>query len=159
MLLKLDYLCRKNRTMFLKILILDVHRQKNFGNLKGSTPKEQYDYYEKKYLNNATYVKSLLQEYPELKRLLELKNNSIQRAECEIRKSLYAEKQEFPAGRYNIYLMIPMDGKKKLRIFPVKTKVRWSIIISEWAYICFWDMPSEQQIFMVKILLHMENIL
>lgn len=27
----------------------------------------------KKYLNNATYVKSLLQEYPELKRLLELK--------------------------------------------------------------------------------------
>ena len=35
--------------MFLKILILDVHRQKNFGNLKGSTPKEQYDYYEKKY--------------------------------------------------------------------------------------------------------------
>ena len=29
-LLKLDYLCRKNRTMFLKILILDVHRQKNF---------------------------------------------------------------------------------------------------------------------------------
>lgn len=59
--------------MFLKILILDVHRQKNFGNLKGSTPKEQYDYYEKKYLNNATYVKSLLQEYPELKRLLELK--------------------------------------------------------------------------------------
>ena len=73
MLLKLDYLCRKNRTMFLKILILDVHRQKNFGNLKGSTPKEQYDYYEKKYLNNATYIKSLLQEYPELKRLLELK--------------------------------------------------------------------------------------
>ena len=70
-LLKLDYLCRKNRTMFLKILILDVHRQKNFGNLKGSTPKEQYDYYEKKYLNNATYIKSLLQEYPELKRLLE----------------------------------------------------------------------------------------
>lgn len=69
------------------------------------------------------------------------------------------KKQEFPAGRYNIYLMIPMDGKKKLRIFPVKTKVRWSIIISEWAYICFWDMPSEQQIFMVKILLHMENIL
>ena len=66
-----NYLCRKNRTMFLKILILDVHRQKNFGNLKGSTPKEQYDYYEKKYLNNATYVKSLLQEYPELKRLLE----------------------------------------------------------------------------------------
>ena len=53
--------------MFLKILILDVHRQKNFGNLKGSTPKEQYDYYEKKYLNNATYIKSLLQEYPELK--------------------------------------------------------------------------------------------
>ena len=80
--------------MFLKILILDVHRQKNFGNLKGSTPKEQYDYYEKKYLNNATYVKSLLQEYPELKRLLELKNNSIQRAECEIRKSLYAEKEQ-----------------------------------------------------------------
>ena len=66
--------------MFLKILILDVHRQKNFGNLKGSTPKEQYDYYEKKYLNNATYIKSLLQEYPELKRLLELKNNSIQRS-------------------------------------------------------------------------------
>lgn len=94
MLLKLDYLCRKNRTMFLKILILDVHRQKNFGNLKGSTPKEQYDYYEKKYLNNATYIKSLLQEYPELKRLLELKNNSIQRAECEIRKSLYAEKEQ-----------------------------------------------------------------
>ncbi len=94
MLLKLDYLCRKNRTMFLKILILDVHRQKNFGNLKGSTPKEQYDYYEKKYLNNATYVKSLLQEYPELKRLLELKNNSIQRAECEIWKSLYAEKEQ-----------------------------------------------------------------
>ena len=80
--------------MFLKILILDVHRQKNFGNLKGSTPKEQYDYYEKKYLNTATYVKSLLQEYPELKRLLELKNNSIQRAECEIRKSLYAEKEQ-----------------------------------------------------------------
>ena len=159
MLLKLDYLCRKNRTMFLKILILDVHRQKNFGNLKGSTPKEQYDYYEKKYLNNATYIKSLLQEYPELKRLLELKNNSTQRAECEIGKSLYAEKQEFPAGRYNIYLMIPMDGKKKLRIFPVKTKARWSIIISEWAYICFWDMPLEQQIFMVKILSHMENIL
>ena len=50
--------------------------------------------YEKKYLNNATYVKSLLQEYPELKRLLELKNNSIQRAECEIRKSLYAEKEQ-----------------------------------------------------------------
>lgn len=49
--------------------------------------------------------------------------------------------------------------EEKLRIFPVKTKVRWSIIISEWAYICFWDMPSEQQIFMVKILLHMENIL
>ena len=33
-------------------------------------------------------------EYPELKRLLELKNNSIQRAECEIRKSLYAEKEQ-----------------------------------------------------------------
>ena len=48
----------------------------------------------KKYLNNATYIKSLLQEYPELKRLLELKNNSIQRAECEIRKSLYAEKEQ-----------------------------------------------------------------
>lgn len=39
--------------MFLKILILDVHRQKNFGNLKGSTPKEQYDYYEKKYLRQS----------------------------------------------------------------------------------------------------------
>ena len=74
MLLKLDYLCRKNRTMFLKILILDVHRQKNFGNLKRKyAKKNKYDYYEKKYLNNATYIKSLLQEYPELKRLLELK--------------------------------------------------------------------------------------
>ena len=80
--------------LVIRIKILDIYEQKVRGNLKGCTPKEQYDYYEKTYLNNATYVKSLLQEYPELKRLLELKNNSTQRAECEIRKSLYAEKEQ-----------------------------------------------------------------
>ena len=83
-----------NNAISERIFILSIHEQKAKGNLKGNTSEEQYDYYEKKYLNNATYVKSLLQEYPELKRLLELKNNSIQRAECEIRKSLYAEKEQ-----------------------------------------------------------------
>ena len=77
-----------------RIVIFDIYRKKTNHDLRGNNVKEQYDYYEKKYLNNATYVKSLLQEYPELKRLLELKNNSIQRAECEIRKSLYAEKEQ-----------------------------------------------------------------
>ena len=77
-----------------RIVIFDIYRKKNNHDLRCNNVKEQYDYYEKKYLNNATYVKSLLQEYPELKRLLELKNNSIQRAECEIRKSLYAEKEQ-----------------------------------------------------------------
>lgn len=77
-----------NNAISERIFILSIHEQKAKGNLKGNTSEEQYDYYEKTYLNNATYVKSLLQEYPELKRLLELKNNSIQRAECEIRKSL-----------------------------------------------------------------------
>ena len=68
MLLKLDYLCRKTRTMFLKILILDVHRQKNFGKSKRKYAKRNNMIIMKKnYLNNATYVKSLLQEYPELK--------------------------------------------------------------------------------------------
>ena len=83
-----------NNAISERIFILSIHEQKAKGNLKGNTSEEQYDYYEKKYLNNATYIKSLLQEYPELKRLLELKNNSIQRAECEIRKSLYAEKEQ-----------------------------------------------------------------
>ena len=70
-----------NNAISERIFILSIHEQKAKGNLKGNTSEEQYDYYEKTYLNNATYVKSLLQEYPELKRLLELKNNSIQRAE------------------------------------------------------------------------------
>ena len=83
-----------NNAISERIFILSIHEQKAKGNLKGNTSEEQYDYYEKTYLNNATYVKSLLQEYPELKRLLELKNNSTQRAECEIRKSLYAEKEQ-----------------------------------------------------------------
>ena len=48
----------------------------------------------KNILTIATYIKSLLQEYPELKRLLELKNNSTQRQKCEIGKSLYAEKEQ-----------------------------------------------------------------
>ena len=52
--------------LVIRIKILDIYEQKVRGNLKGCTPKEQYDYYEKTYLNNATYVKSLLQEYPEL---------------------------------------------------------------------------------------------
>lgn len=77
-----------------RIVIFDIYRKKTNHDLRGNNVKEQYDYYEKKYLNNATYIKSLLQEYPELKRLLELKNNSTQRAECEIRKSLYAEKEQ-----------------------------------------------------------------
>ena len=80
-----------NNAISERIFILSIHEQKAKGNLKGNTSEEQYDYYEKTYLNNATYVKSLLQEYPELKRLLELKNNSTQRAECEIRKSLYCK--------------------------------------------------------------------
>lgn len=83
-----------NNAISERIFILSIHEQKAKGNLKENTSEEQYDYYEKTYLNNATYVKSLLQEYPELKRLLELKNNSTQRAECEIRKSLYAEKEQ-----------------------------------------------------------------
>ncbi len=65
-----------NNAISERIFILSIHEQKAKGNLKGNTSEEQYDYYEKTYLNNATYVKSLLQEYPELKRLLELKNNS-----------------------------------------------------------------------------------
>lgn len=32
----------------IRIKILDIYEQKVRGNLKGSTPKEQYDYYEKK---------------------------------------------------------------------------------------------------------------
>ena len=36
--------------------------------------------------------------------------------------TIYAEKQEFPAGRYNIYLMIPMDGKKKIENIPCKNE-------------------------------------
>ena len=59
-----------------RIVIFDIYRKKTNHDLRGNNVKEQYDYYEKKYLNNATYIKSLLQEYPELKRLLELKNNS-----------------------------------------------------------------------------------
>lgn len=62
-----------NNAISERIFILSIHEQKAKGNLKGNTSEEQYDYYEKTYLNNATYVKSLLQEYPELKRLLELK--------------------------------------------------------------------------------------
>ena len=46
--------------LVIRIKILDIYEQKVRGNLKGCTPKEQYDYYEKTYLNNATYVKSLL---------------------------------------------------------------------------------------------------
>ena len=83
-----------NNAISERIFIFSIHEQKGNGNLKVNTSEEQYDYFEKTYLNNATYVKSLLQEYPELTRLLELKNNSIQRAECEIRKSLYAEKEQ-----------------------------------------------------------------
>lgn len=49
-----------NNAISERIFILSIHEQKAKGNLKGNTSEEQYDYYEKTYLNNATYVKSLL---------------------------------------------------------------------------------------------------
>ena len=56
-------------------LILSIHEQNGERQSKREILlKNNMIIMKKNYLNNATYIKSLLQEYPELKRLLELKN-------------------------------------------------------------------------------------
>ena len=45
-----------------RIVIFDIYRKKTNHDLRGNNVKEQYDYYEKKYLNNAREFDSWISE-------------------------------------------------------------------------------------------------
>ncbi|MDD2957726.1 MAG: type 2 lanthipeptide synthetase LanM [Lachnospiraceae bacterium] len=55
----------------LRTLILDIHRQKAAGNLRGSTPAEEYKDYNSRLLGDEEYTKRLCSEFPEMNRLLQ----------------------------------------------------------------------------------------
>ncbi|MDD3794791.1 MAG: type 2 lanthipeptide synthetase LanM [Lachnospiraceae bacterium] len=55
----------------LRTLILDIHRQKAAGNLRGSTPAEEYKDYNSRLLGDEEYTKRLCSEFPEMNCLLQ----------------------------------------------------------------------------------------
>jgi type 2 lantibiotic biosynthesis protein LanM len=63
-------LSKRNKQIFVRILIQDIHRQKEDNNLKGNSSQEEYEDYRRRFLKNHSYVKKLCEDYPEMKRLL-----------------------------------------------------------------------------------------
>lgn len=63
-------LLKRNKQIFLRTLIQDIHKQKENKNLKGNNSKEEYEDYRLRFLKNTSYVKKLCDDYPEMKRLL-----------------------------------------------------------------------------------------
>lgn len=82
------------KKILLRILILDIHRLKNAGKLRGETPAEQYTYYEEVYLNNEAHIKDLCGEFPEMRRLVSLKLQNYMDMLDEILSHLEADKEQ-----------------------------------------------------------------
>ena len=80
---KNDILCR--------IIVYELQQEKKTGNLHGNSPKEEYQDYTQRYLNDAGYWKTLQQKYPELMRLSEQVSRQREACLCEIYQHLEQE--------------------------------------------------------------------
>lgn len=78
----------------LRILILDIHRQKDAGRLLGNAPEEQYTYYNEVVLRDSQYIKYLCEEYPEMYRLFQIQTKNMAELFKEWMLSLQLHKQE-----------------------------------------------------------------
>ena len=58
----------------IRVLIQDIQTRKEKGQLQGKNDKEEYKYYQDKFLNDRSYIRNLCIQYPEMKRLLFLHN-------------------------------------------------------------------------------------
>ena len=54
----------------IRVLIQDIQTRKEKGQLQGKNDKEEYKYYQDKFLNDRSYIRNLCIQYPEMKRLL-----------------------------------------------------------------------------------------
>lgn len=61
----------------IRVLIQDIQTRKEKGQLQGKNDKEEYKYYQDKFLNDRSYIRNLCIQYPEMKRLLFLQAASV----------------------------------------------------------------------------------
>ena len=78
----------------LRTLILDIHRKKDEGKLIGKNSREEYRYYSETWLGDKKNIKNLLEEFPELHRLMMLKLNQIYSLAEEVLYRLEKDKAE-----------------------------------------------------------------
>ena len=88
------YILTELEKIALRTLILDIHRKKDEGKLVGKNPREQYCYYNEVWLGDKENVKSLLEEFPELYRLMRLKLDQIDSSVKEIICRLEKDKEQ-----------------------------------------------------------------
>lgn len=81
-------------SIFYRTMVLDIHRQKDAGKLKGYTPEEQYQYYKNILLKDPVYTRALGEEFPELTRLIQQNEQQKKGLEQEIRSRLKKDGRE-----------------------------------------------------------------
>lgn len=86
-------LSKRNKQIFLRILIQDIHKQKEDNNLKGSSSQEEYEDYRQRFLKNNSYVKKLCEDYPEMKRLLFLQIYQLVHLFQDVERALIKDKE------------------------------------------------------------------
>lgn len=87
-------LSKRNKQIFLRVLIQDIHKQKENSNLKGSSSKEEYEYYRLNFLKNSSYVKKVCEDYPEMKRLIFLQIYQLVHLFHDIESALRKDKEQ-----------------------------------------------------------------
>lgn len=76
----------------LRVLIQDIHECKKRGLLIGKNSEEEYEDYEKKFLEDPLYIESLCENYSEMKRLLFLQIYQTINFMWEVEKALQKDK-------------------------------------------------------------------
>ncbi len=71
-------LCPELEQLSVRLLIRDIHQLKREGKLRGRTARDQYLFYEDKYLLEKDHIRKLRSRYPEWERLVQLQCRQFQ---------------------------------------------------------------------------------
>lgn len=90
----INSLSDKFETISLRTLIFEMNLCKEAGELMGNTPEEEYQYFQKNFLNNTEYIEELFETYPVLLRCLMETIEMVTKNYIEILQHLKADKLE-----------------------------------------------------------------
>lgn len=93
----------------MRVLIADIHSQKEQGALFGEDSREEYEDYQRRFLSDRWYIETLCRRYPEMKRLLCLKIEAVVR---QIRQICRSAREDFPGHKLETVVCGLSDAQK-----------------------------------------------